>query len=439
MNSRIMMAYRAVRNLYVHELRAAKRCFYRSLVGQLSYESLTSRPHYWWKRLKSISGWKSACPVPPLSDGSRVVLDSEAKAELLNASFAKQCSNPPAQQVPRLPRVVDSGVSFVFEDIMESDVLSALRDLNVWMLAVLDGLSANVLRECSSELAGSLAFVLNLSLAKGVYPVQWKEALVHPVYKNKGNKASPASYRPISLLSIVSKVFGRLVKRQLLSFFLGNHVIPDEQFGFLPGRSTLWHLLQVLEEWQQALDAGGTFHALFIDVAKAFDRVDHGLFLSKLHSVGLSQPALDGVSSYLASRCIRTTVDNRISGVRPISSGVPQGSVLGPLLFLIYFRDIPSAVSSSSAMFADDTLVYTVGCDCHENKPSAERACTVALDVSALSQWSKVWNTVFNAAKSNDMLISRQRSSSAVAPFTLDGVDIPRLSVTNQAPWCYTV
>ena len=84
-------------------------------------------------------------------------------------------------------------------------------------------------------------------------------------------------------------------------------------------------------------------------------------------------------------------VDNRISGVRPISSGVLQGSVLGPLLFLIYFRDIPSAVSSSSAMFADDTLVYTVGCNCHQNKPFAERACTVASDVSALSQWSKVW------------------------------------------------
>ena len=90
--------------------------------------------------------------------------------------------------------------------------------------------------------------MFNLSFAKGVYPVQWKETLVHPVYKNKGNKASPASYRPISLLSIVSKVLGRLVKRQLLSFFLGNHVIPDEQFGFLPGRSTSWQLLQVLEE-----------------------------------------------------------------------------------------------------------------------------------------------------------------------------------------------
>ena len=128
-NSRIMVAYRAVRNLYVHELRAAERCFYRSLVGQLSYESLTSRPQYWWKRLrlKSISSWKSACPVPPLSDGSWVVLDSEAKAELLNDSFVKQCSNPPAQQVPCLPRV-DSGVGFVIEDIMESDVLSALRD-----------------------------------------------------------------------------------------------------------------------------------------------------------------------------------------------------------------------------------------------------------------------------------------------------------------------
>ena len=136
---------------------------------------------------------------------------------------------------------------FDFQEVTEVDVTSALRELNVWKSTGLDGLSARILRECSSELAESLSFVFNLSLAEGIYPDQWKEALINPIYKNRGNKSEPTSYRPISLLSVVSKVFGRLVKKQLLPFFLDDNAIPDEQFGFLPGRSTLWQLLQVLE------------------------------------------------------------------------------------------------------------------------------------------------------------------------------------------------
>ena len=221
----------------------------------------------------------------------------------------------------------------------------------------MDGLFAMILRECSSELAESLSFVFNLFLAEGIYPDQWKEALINPIYKNRGNKSEPTSYHPISLLNVVSKVFGRLVIKQLLPFFLDNNAILNEQFGFLPGRSTLWQLLQVLAGWQHVLDVGGTFHALFLNVAKAFDQVDHGLLLSKLRPAGLGSTALKWVGSYLNGRCICTSVDNVTSDFKPISSGVPQGSVLGPLLFLIYFRDIPSVMASTTDMFADDTLL----------------------------------------------------------------------------------
>ena len=191
-----------------------------------------------------------------------------AKAEMLNIAFASQCSNPPVSRVPLLSRSVDHGVEFEFAVVQDSEVLSVLMQLNVWKATGLDGFSAKILQACAAELAGPLAILFNLSLSRGVYPDQWKQALIISIFKNKGNRASPGSYRPISLLSIVSKVFGRLVKKLLLSFCVEHKVIPDEQFGFLPGRSTIWQLLQILEEWQDALDSGRTVHALFLDVEK---------------------------------------------------------------------------------------------------------------------------------------------------------------------------
>ena len=133
-----------------------------------------------------------------------------------------------------------------------------------------------------------------------------------PFYKKKGCMSN-LSYRPISLLSCVSKVFSRLVKKQLLSFCMEKNVIPDCQFGYLPGRSTVWQLLPVIEEWQQALDDGHVVHALFLDISKAFNRVDHRLFLIKLGAVGSSQSAVNWVASYLHGLSIRATVDGSAS------------------------------------------------------------------------------------------------------------------------------
>ena len=135
--------------------------------------------------------------------------------------------------------LLSQACALISKKVTEVDVTSALRELNVWKSTGLDGLSARILRKCSSELAESLSFVFNFSLAEGIYPDQWKEALINPIYKNRGNKSEPTSYRPISLLRVVSKVFGWLLKKQLLPFFLDDNAIPDEQFGLLPGRSTL--------------------------------------------------------------------------------------------------------------------------------------------------------------------------------------------------------
>ena len=176
----------------------------------------------------------------------------------------------------------------------------ALRKLNRWKASGVDGITNRLLKLCAKHIDVPLAHVFNLSLRSGRFPATWKQARVQPVFKQKGDRSSPGSYRPIALLCSVSKVFETLVKDQVLSFCLANRVLPDSQFGFLPGRSTVWQLLSVLDDWHAARERGTSVHAAFLDLAKAFDRVDHqilikktGFFWSKLNLCRLVQKLLD--------------------------------------------------------------------------------------------------------------------------------------------------
>ena len=251
------------------------------------------------------------------------------------------------------------------------------------------------------ERTGPLCHIFNLSLKTGVFPQIWKTASVQPIFKNKGERTDPKNYRPIALLPSISKVFEHFVQKQLLDYCLTNAIIPDEQFGFLPKRSTVWQLLTVLEDIHRALDDGVNVHvhACFLDISKAFDRVNHGLLLDKLARIGVKQTELAWFNSYLRNRNITTRVDGICSSESKISSGVPQGSVLGPLLFIVYMRDLPDVVSGSSALFADDTLVYD---QCHGGPVTT--CCRLQRDLSDVQQWAEEWATTFNPSKSAVMV-----------------------------------
>ena len=192
------------------------------------------------------------------------------------------------------------------------------------------------------------------------------------------------------------------MKSQLLQFCLNRDLIPDEQFGFLPGRSTEWQLLSLTECFQEAMEKGHNSHALFLDVAKALDWVEHKLLLAKLSAVGLDSSAVKWIASYLSSRQICTRVEGYTSSLSAISSGVQQGLVLGPLLFLLYFRDLPSSVECDSAMFADDSLLFGTHCE----TAGSGLCCSVAENLDNIKEWSCAWNVKFNAPKSADMVIS---------------------------------
>ena len=229
-----------------------------------------------------------------------------------------------------------------------------------------------------------------------------------PWFKKKGARSDPAVTKPVVLLPCVLKVFEGFVREQLHEHCMRICVIPDEQYGFLPKRSTLWQILSVVDDWERAIDAGSTIYACFLDVAKEFDRVDHTLLEHTLSTVGVQAKEFSWFGSYLNQRSICTSTDCCQSSFKPISSGVPQSSGLGPLLFILYIRDIPSVVSPTSALFADDTFLYDRCYGVCTDQP----CCRLKEDVRSLDAWAGSWCTTFTASKSAHMFISSKHRRS---------------------------
>ena len=423
----ILVSYRRVRNWYVKELRFAQRAYYRRASDSLSSTELSRRPHHWWNQVKLLCGMKGRDQLPTLvdTDTGHVCTTSVRKAEVLNSHFARQCSAQ-AREAEYFPALLPtSKPQFEFQQINPSEVVRHLASLNTWKASGMDKISNLLLKECRTCLGKPLCYIFNLSLKERRFPCEWKKAVIQPLLKQKGDRSLPGSYRPIALLSNVSKVFESLIHAQLLKHCLENSCLPEEQFGFLPKRSTVWQLLTILEDWHKALDRGDTVHALFVDVAKAFDRVDHGLLLLKLASIEIGSEPLRLFESYLRGRCICTTVDNSCSSLQPISSGVPQGSVLGPLLFVIYFRDLPSYLNSLSCLFADDTLLYAFA-------PNVDSCKSLQKDSEQLDAWAETWNTTFNAEKSAHLVFCSNVGNVPGYTVQLQGIPVPSVTATRH-------
>ncbi len=392
--STVSEAYRKVRNLFVAEIRAAEKRYFRSLGCTLLSPDLN--PQSWWRLAKKACGWSTTKRISALSTDGQLVVTPSEQACIFNSHFQRQCSPFPAAALP-LSISSEDTVLFSFTPITAEAVFCKLRKLPSGKSSGHDQISNELLKLAAPTIAEPLAALFNRSLLEGQFPAVWKIGTISPILKEGKIPSEPASYRPVALLSCLSKVLGRLVHDQLVKFCLENNVLPDQQFGFLKGRSTEWQLLTVLEDWHDTLDKGNQIHAAFLDAAKAFDRVDHSVLLSMLSDVGIRGRALAWLHSYLSSRLIQTRVTGSLSSKLPITSGVPQGSVLGPLLFLIYFKDIPSSTKASSALFADDTVLYRKDCQGDH--------CNLSENLGELAQWTKRTNVTINALKSADLSI----------------------------------
>ena len=253
-----------------------------------------------------------------------------------------------------------------------------------------DGFHVNVLKNVP-DFDIPLCLLFEQSLLTGFIPQDWKDANITPLFK-KGSRLNPNNYRPVSLTSQVIKLLEKILYDQLMDYITKQDLISCHQHGFQKHCSCVTQLLECLYDWTKDYDEKNGVDAIYLDFRKAFDTVPHGRLLYKLHHLGIRGHALNWIQSFLGSRRQRVVLRNGSSDWRSVTSGVPQGSILGPILFLLYVNDIPDNVYSTAKMFADDTKVY--------NSIKTKADCdNLQKDLNALAAWSKAWLLEFNATK----------------------------------------
>ena len=316
------------------------------------------------------------------------------------------------------------------------EVAEVLRNLDPNKACGPDSIPNRLLRNIADKIGPSMCRLFNLSLSYGIMPDNCKLANITDVFK-KDDPTLSANYRPISLLSTVSKVLERCVLNRCY-----NH-LPAQlyhlQHGFLKGRSTVTQLLEVYQDILNSVAGGQEVDAIYLDLSKAFDKVPHNLLLTKIEMCGISDPLLSWFKSYLTGRQQRVVIDGSFSEWLPVTSGVPQGSILGPIMFLVYINDAPDYICSSStiALFADDSklsrAIIQLGCGNNLQK-----------GLDGLHKWSRDWSMDFNGIKCKVMHISKKKISSATnRNYTLDDRElesVPYITdlgiiVSNNMSW----
>nr|VZI26358.1 unnamed protein product [Spirometra erinaceieuropaei] len=265
-----------------------------------------------------------------------------------------------------------------------------------------DEIPAKILKELTGELSKPLSMLFHTSFETGYLPPDWKSAWITPLY-NGGSRVSANNYRPVSLTSICCKIMEKIIKQQLMQFLEQNHLLSDSQHGFRKGRSCVTNLLYCLEHWTRAVDRGDMVHAIYIDFKKAFDSVPHHRLLYKLSRAGVRGKLLMWIRSFLIGRCQAVHVGDQQSAEVAVKSGVPQGSVLGPTLFLVYANDCANELNCDVAMFADDIKIWsTIRSEVDEAR--------LQTSLDHLEQWSKDWLLPFNVNKCTFLRVGRTSS-----------------------------
>ena len=367
----------------------AKNAYLRNLGCKL-HNNHTSGKIY-WKILNKVINRSKAPKVPPLFVENKFILNCKEKATLFTNYFCKQCTPVPTGSVlPALTYKTNERLEQF--PISTNDIFSLVCKLNPNKAAGSDGISAQMLLLCGDSVSLPLQIIFNNVLLTGIYPSIWKLANVTPIHK-KNDKQIISNYRPISLLPICSKIFEKIIFNHLYNFFNTNNLITNKQSGFRPGDSTINQLLDLVDSIHQSFDAYPTLEvrAVFMDISKAFDKVWHDGLIFKLKQNGVSGSLLKLFEDYLSNRKQRVVLNGSASDYEDIRAGVPQGSVLGPLLFLIYINDLEENIKSQIRFFADDTMLFST-----VEKNPATTANEINQDLETISQWAYQWKMEFN-------------------------------------------
>ena len=271
-----------------------------------------------------------------------------------------------------------------------------------------------VLKNCEPELSYILAKLFNKCLKESCFPDCWKVSSVVPMFKNVGEKSTAKNYRSVSLLSVVSKVFEKLVNNRIVDHLEKCGLFSDFHYGFRSSRSTADLLTVVSDRIARDFNRSGATRAGALDIPKAFYKVWHAGLLHKRKSYGISGQIFGLISSFLSNRRLRVVLDGKSSQEYPVNAGVPQRSILGPTLFLLYINDLPDDVICNIAIYADDTTLYSKFDQASNLWQQLELASELESDLRETVDWSRKWLVDFNAGKTQLVSFDRSKNTGAI-------------------------
>ena len=367
-----------------------------------------SKQKKFWNYIKSLR--KDNCGVAPLKDKGKMHSDPLDKANILNQQYQSVFTQEDTSSIP----IPDGNPSPTMPDIevTTEGILSLLKRLNPNKATGPDLIPARIFKELAEQCAPYLHIIYVKCLNGGGIPDVWKQANVSAIYK-KGERFKASNYRPVSLTCICFKMLEHIVVSNIMRHFDKNEILTDCQHGFRKRRSCETQILTLVDELVKSLEKGKQHDLAVLDFSKAFDKVPHSRLLSKLTHYGIRGNTLTWIKDFLSNRSQRVIVDGATSEPAPVTSGVPQGSVLGPTLFLAFINDLPLHVQSSARLFADDCVIY-------REINSVADSLLLQQDLHSLAEWERQWGMSFHPEKCTVLRVHRKRSP-IMYDYTLKG------------------
>ena len=365
-----------------------------------------------WRYIESRRHDKVGIGTLHTPNGTPVIHPGK-KAQLLNNQFKSVFTLEDLQHIPSKGPSPYSSIPDI--TITTPGVEKLLSEINPYKAHGPDDIPGRVVRETASVLAPMLAHLFQQSLHSGNIPPEWKLAYVTPIYK-KGNKEDPKNYRPVSLTSIISKTMEHILSSQILNHLENHGILTSTQFGFRQQHSCESQLLLTTDDFARYLDNNIQVDVGILDFSKAFDKVPHKRLAAKLNYYGIRGNLLTWIEAFLQNRSQSVVVDGHYSSPISVSSGVPQGTVLGPTLFLLYINDIDVNIQSQIRLFADDCLIYR---PIHSNDDHDK----LQQDLNSLTRWATTWQMEFNVTKCNIIQLSKGHKKSHFT-YTMGGVPL---------------
>ena len=393
--------YKQCRNVVTHNIRNDRICFERNISKEIKNNNKA-----FWRYVNATRKTKANIPDLERKDGTMATTDLD-KAQTLNQQFSSVFTD---ENIDNMPQMEEIHITNPLTDITITTemVKKKLDKLRTDKSPGPDEVHPLILKQLSHVLAEPLTIIYNNSLQSGQVPTKWKEGVVTAIYK-KGKKSSPSNYRPISLTSIICKMLEHIMTDHIKQHAIINNTQDKAQHGFTTKKSTTGNLIEALNVWTEALSHGLPVDVVYLDFEKAFDKVPHERLLNQLERYGIKGNILQWIRDYLSNRQQRVRVNGVYSDSIPVRSGVPQGSVLGPALFLIFVADVSSIVQNFISLFADDTKLYSYIIDTETD--GHHTPTSIQTDINTLVNWCDNMQMSYNIEKCHTLHLGSKNKS----------------------------